>query len=287
LDQTDDDLTELHEEEYSNHGHQLDESRPPEERVIDLEAALLSAFERVIEIQEIPVILFGDLSVDELTTAFHRHPIIIKPILTSVNVAQRALKRDLDLTFDTYALTVPERIAAQIAGYVKPFLPKALAVPALLELDRYAWTDKQMRARKGAWEQTVTNIVNADSTKTFRKRKFECHGEIFEIDAAYPARDGPIEIAIDVKRIESQRDIHKRADEIINKASKFKQAYPAGRFFAIVYYPFPQQHANAGNRLQHPDVDQVYFAGETNSSIKHAVDLLMGYLGFASEEGSE
>lgn len=179
---------------------------------------------------------------------------------------------------------MPERVAAQIAGYIKPFLSKAIAVPALLELDRYAWTDKQMRARKGAWEQTVTEIINTDSARRFRKRKFKCHGEIFEIDAAYPARAGEIEIAIDVKRIESQRDIHKRADEIINKASKFKQTYPNGRFFAIVYYPFPQQHANAANRLQHPEIDQVYFAGETRSSIKHAVDLLMGYLGFGLEE---
>lgn len=284
----DDDITETHEEEYSSHRYQLDESRPPEARVVALESALLSAFDRVIEIREIPVIVFGDLSVDELTTAFCRYPIIIKPILTSVNVAQRALKRDLDLSFDTYAANVPERVAAQIAGYVMPFLPKLLAVPALLELDRYAWTDKQMRARKGAWEQTVTEVINADSNRRFRKRKFDCHGEKFEIDAAYPAgSDEAIEVAIDVKRIESQRDIHKRADEIINKASKFKQAYPAGRFFAIVYYPFPNQHSNASNRLQHPDIDQIYFAGETRSSIKHAVDLLMGYLGFSVEEPQE
>ncbi|MGK9168824.1 hypothetical protein KXR53_21090 [Inquilinus limosus] len=287
MNQTDDAPTQLHEEEYSNHKSQLEESRPPESRLAELEAALLSAFKGFIELREIPVIMFGDLSVDELTTAFHRYPIIIKPILTSVNVAQRALKRDLDLAFDTYSLSVPERVAAQIAGYVKPFLPKSLAVPALLELDRYAWTDKQMRQRKGAWEQTVTEIINTDSNRRFRKRKFNCNGEIFEIDAAYPASGGPIKVAIDVKRIESQRDIHKRADEIINKANKFKQTHPEGRFFAIVYYPFPQQHANAGNRLQHPDIDQIYFAGETRSSIKHAVDLLMGYLGFGVQDTEE
>lgn len=85
--QSGDDTTELHEEEYSNHKYQLDESRPPEARIVGLETALLSAFDRVVEIREIPVIAFGDLSVDELTMAFHWYPIIIKPILTSVNVA--------------------------------------------------------------------------------------------------------------------------------------------------------------------------------------------------------
>lgn len=287
MSQSDDDSAELHEEEYSNHKRQLERSRPPESRVADLEAALLSAFKGFIQLQEIPVILFDDLSVDELTTAFHRYPIIIKPILTSVNVAQRALKRDLNLDFDTYSLSVSERVAAQIAGYIKPFLPKFLAVPALLELDRYAWTDKQMRQGKGAWEQTVTKIINADSNRRFRKRKFSCNGELFEIDAAYPASDGPIEVAIDVKRIESQRDIHKRADEIINKATKYKESHQNGKFFAIVYYPFPTQHTNVRNRLQHPNIDQIYFAGETASSIKDAVDLLMGYLGFRVQEAEE
>lgn len=193
MSQTDETPLEGREDEYSSHRHQLEKSRPPDTRVVALEDALHEAFERVIEVREIPVIVFGDLSVDELTTAFSRYPIIIKPILSSVNVAQRALKRDLDLSFDTYATVVSERVAAQIAGYVKPFLPRDLALPALLELDRYAWTDKQMRAGKGAWEQTVTEIVNTDSERRFRKRKFSCHGEQFEIDAAYPPKGDPIE----------------------------------------------------------------------------------------------
>ena len=107
--------------------------------------------------------------------------------------------------------------AAAIAGYLKPFLPQELAVPALSELDRFFFVDKEVRARKGRWEQTIVESLNKQSRYTFKKRRFEVGKESFEIDAAAPGT-GKIEVAIDVKRIEARRDIHKRADEIINKA---------------------------------------------------------------------
>jgi hypothetical protein len=44
-------------------------------------------------------------------------------------------------------------------------------------------------------------------------------------DAAAP-ETRKIEVAIDVKRIEVRRDIHKRADGIIIKATKFKKKHP-------------------------------------------------------------
>src|SRR5205823_3267683 len=102
------------------------------------------------------------------------------------------------------------------------------------------------------------------------KRRFEWLGETFEIDAAYPpSSDSLIEIAIDVKRIESPRDIHKRADEVINKATKFKAAHPHSRFFAVVYYPFPAQHVNVQSRLKSEYIDGIFFAGESLSSISN------------------
>src|SRR5580658_7066717 len=162
---------------------------------------------------------------------------------------------------------------------MKPMLPPLIAVPALMELDRFFWTDKEMRATKGNWERTVTECISKQAAVGFRKRKFKCQGETFEIDAAYPAKGGEIEIAIDVKRIESPRDIHKRADEIINKAAKFKLVAPQGQFYAVVYYPFPNQHINVQNRLHDPNIDEVFFAGETTSSIVAAVDMLVGKLG--------
>jgi len=204
---------------------------------------------------------------------------IIKPTLCCVNVAQRAISRDLGFDLDTYSIKITTDKALILAGYIKPFLPPAIAVPALMELDRYFWTDKELRARKGNWERAVTEAINKSSTVAFRKRTFECDGERFELDAAYPPKGYPVKIGIDVKRIESTRDIHKRADEIINKAAKFKKSCPDGKFIAIVYYPFPNQHINAQSRLNSPHIDGLFFAGESKSSIKTAAELMVGKCG--------
>lgn len=272
-------LIEEIEREYSNHSDQLAASRPSLERMQRVEKALIEGYKAFIEYREVPFIRFGDLDAQELAKCFIAHPAIIKPTLCCVNVAQRAIKRDLGFDFGTYANKITSEQARILAGYIKPMLPPAIAVPALLELDRYFWTDKELRARKGNWERTVTEAANKASGRTFRKRHFECDKEEFEIDAAYPATGKNIEFAIDVKRIESPRDIHKRSDEIINKAAKFKKAYPKGRFAALVYYPFPNQHINVKSRLQSPFIDDVFFAGETNSSIEAAVDLMVGKFG--------
>ena len=51
------------------------------------------------------------------------------------------------------------------------------------------------------------------------KRSFKWEGDSYEIDAASPIITGAdIRYAIDIKRIEARRDIHKRSDEIVNKA---------------------------------------------------------------------
>ena len=67
--------------------------------------------------------------------------------------------------------------------------------------------------------------MNSFSSLSFEKRKFEVDGEPFEIDVASPLV-GEIKIGIDVKRIEARRDIHKRCDEIVNKANKSKSIFP-------------------------------------------------------------
>ena len=275
----------MSEKEYSSHQEQVAECQPSSERIKKLEESLIEAYEKVIAYREVPFIVFGDLNAEELAAAFVKYPIIIKPTLCCVNVAQRAVKRDLGFELNTYSEKISETHAALLAGYIKPLLPPAIAVPALMELDRFFWTDKEMRARKGNWEKTVTLSINKASSQRFKKRKFECDGEQFEIDAACPTKGATIEIAIDVKRIESQRDIHKRADEIINKAQKFKKTYPTGRFIAVVYYPFPNQHLNLQNRLRSKDIEGVFFAGETESSITNAADMLVGSLGLKKSNG--
>jgi len=167
--------------------------------------------------------------------------------------------------------------AAAIAGYLKPFLPQELAVPALSELDRFFFVDKEVRARKGRWEQTIVESLNKQSRYTFKKRRFEVGKESFEIDAAAP-ETGKIEVAIDVKRIEARRDIHKRADEIINKATKFKKKHPKALFAAVVYYPFTSEHVNVQSRLESRYIDAVCFASQGDEQIGVAVGLLLDRL---------
>ena len=123
-------------------------SRLPE-RTAQIESSLIAAYKKVIEVREVPFVRFGDLDAAELATAFVAYPMIIKPTLSCVNVAQRAISRDLGFDFDTYSTKVTPDQAKILAGYIKPFLPPAIAIPALVELDRYFWTDKELRAPKG------------------------------------------------------------------------------------------------------------------------------------------
>jgi len=264
--------------EYSTHKDQLAAASSSTERTDIVLASMLEQFKQAIVYREVPFIQFSEITAQELATAFFNAPAIIKPTLSCVNVAQRAIRRDLGVDFDTYAVKINLETASMIAGYVKPLLPPVIAIPALMELDRYFWTDKEMRAKKGNWERTVTDAINEISTNHFKKCKFKADGESFEIDAAFP-QEGKIEIAIDVKRIESTRDTHKRADEIINKATKFKRIYPEGRFYAVVYFPFPTQHINLQSRLKSEHIDEVFFAAETPSSIANTVDMLVGVIG--------
>jgi len=154
-------------------------------------------------------------------------------------------------------------------------------VPALSELDRYFFADKEIRARKGRWEQTIVDSLNELSCVRFKKRRFAVGEEFFELDAAAP-EEGPIQVGVDVKRIEARRDIHKRADEIINKGAKFKQAYPDGKFAAVVYYPFTAEHVNVQSRLESPSIDAICFASQGLEQIRVAIGLLVDRLGIRS-----
>jgi len=249
------------------------------ERQTQIVTALTSAFARFIERREVDVITFSNMTVLDLADAIRSDPRILKPLITCCNVAGRALERDLDIRgVDTYAPRIENRKADAIAGYLKPFLPQELAVPALAELDRYCFVDKEIRAKKGRWEQLIRSSLNRQSRLAFRKRKFRVAGENFELDAAAPAA-GPIEVGIDVKRIEARRDIHKRADEIVNKAAKFKSEFPHGKFAAVVYYPFTAEHVNVSRRLTSGHIDAVVFASSSEEQVDVAVGLLVDQLG--------
>ena len=249
-----------------------------EARQTAIAAALTEAFAHFIEKREVDVVNFSAMTVMDLAAAIQAHPTVLKALLVCCNVAGRAIERDLDIRgIDTYEPRLGEAKAAAIAGYLKPFLPQEAPVPALCELDRFFFVDKEIRARKGRWERMILTALNQQSRLVFKKRKFDVAGESFELDAAAP-ETGPIEVAVDVKRIEARRDIHKRADEIINKAAKFKTAYPHGKFAAVVYYPFTAEHVNVQSRLESPNIDAVCFASQSEDQIFVAVGLLVDRL---------
>jgi hypothetical protein len=244
----------------------------------DVLDALHNAFSEFIELREVEVINFSNMTAMDLAHAIREFPLILKPILAACNVAGRAVERDLDMrNLDTYRPRLDAQKAAALAGYLKPFLPQELAVPALTELDRHFFVDKQIRMLKGQWEKQVRQAINHQTSIRFKKRKFVCDDEQFEIDAAAPP-EGEIEIAVDVKRIEARRDIHKRCDEIVNKATKFKRLYPNARFAAVVYYPFTAEHVNVQHRLESPHIDAVVFASQSQEQLQTAVGLLLGRL---------
>ena len=248
------------------------------ERQEVIQQALRSAFANFIETRLVEVIIFKRIDVFKLAEAIKNFPHILKALSAACNIAARAIERDLNIkNVDTYDPKLSLDQAAAIAGYIKPFLPDYLELPAVLHLDRVSFIDKQIRMSKGQWEKKITEALNANSQIRFKKRKFEVDDESFEIDAAFPV-SGPIRIAIDIKRIEARRDIHKRCDEIVNKAAKLKKSIPGAKFAAMIYYPFVTEQINIQNRLRSENIDAVAFASEAEDSIMSASSSLLAQL---------
>ncbi len=243
-----------------------------------IENALRDAFSQFIETREVEVVVFFSMSAIDLAKSILAQPLILKPLLACCNVAARAIERDLNIkNLNTYSPSLNEGHAKIIAGYIKPFLPPYVELSALGRIDRIYYIDKEIRKSKGRWEQLILTALNRHGKTIFCKRIFEVAGEKFELDAASPLK-GNIQIGIDVKRIEARRDIHKRCDEIVNKASKLKSAYSKAKFGAILYYPFIEEHINIENRLRSSDINGIVFASESKDLIENAVRLLLSTL---------
>ncbi|MEC0169123.1 hypothetical protein [Paenibacillus graminis] len=272
--------------EYSSHREQVAKVEGVIERTGIIETALETAFEMHVFYREVPFINFGNVTAEELALAFINFPVIIKPLITCVNVAGRAIDRDLGMSIDTYKGNLKPEQASILAGYIKPMLPNELAIPAISELDKWFFVDKEVRKNKGNWEKIVLDSLNSHSNLQFKKRKFLVEGKEYELDAAAPTV-GDILVGIDVKRMEAKRDIHKRADEIINKASKFKRVFPASKFYAYIYFPFPAEHLSVQMRLSDPNIDGIYFAAESVSSVVQQAMFILGDASLlsSSEEG--
>ncbi len=222
------------------------------------------------------MILFSEINATQLGQILAKFPILAKPLMILGNdVAKRALERDLGLkNINSYAPRFTGDTAKVIAGYLKPFLPPQIELEGFCLVDRLMFLDKEIRKGKGRWEKRVLPALKIAAKRCalpddFKKRRFTVDGEDFELDAASPAT-GPIKTAVDVKRVEARRDIHKRCDEIVNKASKFKKLYPNGKFIAFVYYPFINEQTNIVRRLESENVDVVVFATETDESLLNA-----------------
>ncbi len=267
-------------DKYENHSDYIewvkDDADSRQEAVED---ALQKAFSKFVEKREVEVIVFSSMTAFDLAKAIIDYPLILKPLLAACNIAARAIERDLDIkNVDTYDPRLSEDRVKVIAGYIKPFLPSYLEIPVLSQIDRVAFIDKEIRKGKGRWEKKNLESLNRFSGLEYHKRMFIAGGEQFELDAASP-KAGDIEVGIDIKRIEARRDIHKRSDEIANKAVKLKSAFPDSKFGAVVYYPFIEEHINIQNRLRSHNIDGVVFASDEKDSIENAVRMLLSTLG--------
>ncbi|MEQ8769231.1 MAG: hypothetical protein RIB60_01845 [Phycisphaerales bacterium] len=257
---------------YDTHAEYMSWAAPEAaHRRLSIGSAFEEAFANWASEQPRKVIHFGQLSASELAGAILSQPSILKGLTASCNVAARAIERDLSIkNVDTYQPKLSEAEALQLAEYLMQFLPKELSIDALLELDRHFFVDKTIRMTKGQWEKLIAQSLSDITGHAFRKRLFTLHGEKFELDAATPEK-GDIAVGIDVKRIEARRDIHKRADEVVNKAVKFKTAYPHAVFIAVVYYPFVDEHARLQDRLASKQIDAVAFASTAAEQTSRAL----------------
>lgn len=249
-------------------------------RVLEITGALKEAFKDSIRQEEVDIIYFSDLTVRKLASRIVNFPLILKPLLLSTNIAARAIERDLGIkNVDTYDCHLTHEDALSIAGYIKPFLPNSLPLPALVELDKIMFGDKEIRKLKGQWERLVVKVMNNYASKTFKKTKFQHNEQNFELDAATKDKEGSIVCGVDIKRIEARRDIHKRSDEIANKAIHFKAVFPNGKFGVVIYYPFVSEHSNVRDRLQSNNIDSLVFAGASDDSVDAAIKFLLGKMG--------
>lgn len=261
---------------YASHRDYLKRAAPEADKragVIRKQAA--EAFKDHIRKEQCLVIHFADVNATELGRILAKYPLLAKPLMILCNIAERAIERDLGLKgLNSYRPRFRSDSAKALAGYLKPFLPERMELESFCSVDRLMFLDKEIRKEKGRWERWVRfalSDVLATEGKPgeFKKRHFEVEGEDFELDAAYPS-SGDIEIAVDVKRIEARRDIHKRCDEIVNKAAKFKAVFPRGKFVAFIYYPFTEEHSHISARLRSENIDVVVFASENEDSIRNA-----------------
>jgi hypothetical protein len=240
-------------------------------------AELKTALAPYVESRTEDVISFGKMSVDDLAALMSTHPKILKSLCAIANVAGRAIKRDLGIkNINTYNPKVTVAEARKIAELVKDHLPSEVSVRAVSLIDRLSFIDKEIRMGKGQWEKSVQAALNEKAPEgvKFCKRRFKVGKDPYEIDCAYPpVSSKPIQIAVDVKRIEAKQDKQKRTDEIKEKANQLRSINPDAEFFAVLYYPFVDEEGervSVLSRLKSEHINGVLFASASEESVQDA-----------------
>lgn len=219
----------------------------------------------------------GAVPSDRLAAFLLKNPSLLKPLIAACNMGKRAIRKDLGLELDTFRPRLDAAKARQVAEYLLPSLPQQILIESLIALDAYQWVDSAIRKVKGRWERQFGDHLRRRGVDC-KKRKFSVGSQEFELDLAYPS-DGDVLLAVDMKMIGHPSDKHKRGDEIVNKAIKYKGLVPKGIFVALIYYPFDDDRASLAERVTlTSEVDEVIFAGDDAESVEaasqHLYDLL-------------
>jgi len=201
--------------DYASHRDYLKRAAPAaDERAKLIRERAAEAFKDYIREERCSVIHFADINATELGRILAKYPVLAKPLMILCNVAERAIERDLGLKgLNSYSPRFQRDSAKALAGYLRPFLPERMELDSFCAVDRLMFLDKEIRKGKGRWEQRVSAALSKATESAglqggFKKRHFQSGDEDFELDAVYPAT-GNIQIAVDVKRIEARRDIHR------------------------------------------------------------------------------
>lgn len=147
-----------------NYGTQADYlswvERDARQRESTMRSAIREAFSTHIEQRSVEIIVFENIPAAELADALLNYPKILKPLMILCNIAGRAIERDLGLrNLNTYEPRLSTDTASVIAGYLKPFLPRYVEIPALVVLDKVEFIDKEIRKVKGQWERGVLECL--------------------------------------------------------------------------------------------------------------------------------
>lgn len=259
--------------EYRRHGDYLRlVARDREMRAVEISKTIEQALGKHIVERPAREIEFKSVTGEELSGLLLDNPKLLKPLIAVCNMGQRAIRKDLGISVESFRPRLTAAQADAIARYLLPSLPPSILVESLVALDAYQYVDSAIRTIKGRWEKRLTELLLSRGVDA-KKRKFVVEDEKFEIDIAYPSK-GDIQLAVDAKMIGDPLDKHKRIDEIANKADKFKKVYPQGRFVALIYYPNEDDRPQLEARLRKgsPKVDVIVFAGDDEDSLRAALD---------------